>query len=454
MLATSPFVAPVPPRDPNWRPAWRAMFGERVRSIVAGLPEPAFQVWIASGRLLNIRFHIVNHPEMIRRVLLDHSANYVRPELTRKLLAPSLGNGLLTAEGEDWRMQRKLVAPTFAPPAVAELAPLMAQEAVRLTALFPASRARADVAAVATETTMAIISRALFSGDARLMSAEASRHITRLVLAAGEPRFLRLMGYEAFDLSPRMARVRASRRWLRGTLGAIVDERGPDGGADDFFGGLMRSFYASMPPAEARELAIANAITFYAAGHETTAVALAWSAYLLAAQPELQEQVRAEALAAVTGDPANLSERVPLLRQFLDETLRLYPPAAQIVRQALADDRLGNVAVKAGDHVIVYPWTVQRHRRLWDNPDAFDIDRFAEAEKGKIDRFQYLPFGAGPRICVGMRFALVEAQIILAHWLAARRFRLIEGAPPPFPTGRVTLRPKGGMPLLVEPLAS
>ena len=144
-----------------------------MRSVVRGLPEPAFEVWHASGRLLNIRFHILNDPAAIGRVLLEHSANYVRPELTRRLLSPSLGNGLLTAEGEDWRAQRKLVAPTFSPPAVAELAPLMAEEAERRAAAFPASPARVDMAAVATATTMAIISRALFSGDARLMSAEA-----------------------------------------------------------------------------------------------------------------------------------------------------------------------------------------------------------------------------------------------------------------------------------------
>jgi cytochrome P450 len=446
------FTPPLPPRDPNWLPAWRAMFGERLHSVVHGLPDPAFRVLSASGRLLNIRFHILNHPAMIRRVLLDHSANYVRPGLTRRLLRPSLGNGLLTAEGDDWRMQRKLVAPTFAPPAVAELAPLMAEEAERRAALFPATAARVDLAAVATETTMAIISRALFSGDARLLSRDAGKHITRLVLAAGEPRLLRLLGLEEFDFSPRMAAVRASRGWLRRTLGAIVDERGPDGGADDFFGGLMRSFYASLPPDEARELAIDNAVTFYAAGHETTAVALAWSVYLLAAQPELQERVRAEALAALPGDPGTLADRLPLLRAFLDETLRLYPPAAQIVREAIAADDVEGVAVKKGDHIIVYPWAVHRHRQLWGNPDAFDIERFGEASKPAIDRFQYLPFGAGPRICVGMRFALVEALIILAHWLAARRFALT-GEPPPVPTGRVTLRPKGGMPLMVEPLA-
>src|SRR4051812_25560215 len=116
------FTPPLPPRDAAWQPAWRAMFGERLRSVVAALPEPAFQVWSASGRLLNIRFHIVNHPALIRGVLPAQRANYVRPGLTRRFLRPSLGNGLLTAEGENWRMQRRLVAPTFSPPAVAELA--------------------------------------------------------------------------------------------------------------------------------------------------------------------------------------------------------------------------------------------------------------------------------------------------------------------------------------------
>ena len=175
------FVPPLPPRDPNWLPSWRAMFGERMRSVVHGLPEPAFQVWHASGRLLNIRFHIVNRPATIGKVLLERHANYLRPELTRKLLKPSLGNGLLTAEGEDWRTQRKLVAPTFSPAAVAQLAPLMAEEAERRAGAFPAEKAPVDLAAVATETTMAIISRALFSGDPRLLSEEAGGHITRLV---------------------------------------------------------------------------------------------------------------------------------------------------------------------------------------------------------------------------------------------------------------------------------
>lgn len=446
------FVPSQPPRVPDWLPGWRGLFGERLTSVVYGMAEPAFEVWTQPRRFLNRDLLIVNHPDLIGEVLLDKANLYVRPELTRQVLAPTIGNGLLTAVGEDWRRQRKLVAPTFSPGAVQRMAGFMAAEAERRVAALPPGRVVLDMAREATETTMTIISGALFSGDPRLLSREAGAHVERLVGSTGQPRLLRMLGLERFDHTPHMLKVRASRRYLRETLGAIVDERGPSGGADDFFGGLMRAFYAGMDPAEARELAIDNAITFYAAGHETTSVALAWSAYLMAAQPELQEALRAEALAALAGGSATLADRVPLLRAFLDETMRLYPPAAQLVRQAAEDDLLGGeIAVKQGRIVFVYPWVVHRHRRLWDNPDAFDIGRFSEANKAKLHRFQYLPFGAGPRICVGTRFAVVEALIILAHWLAARRFVLREGLEP-MPTGTITLRPKGGMPLIVEPL--
>lgn len=451
-MATRTLFVPVqPPRMPDWQPWWRRLYGERLRSIVHEMADPAFDVPHVRTRFLHLQMHMVSDPAMIGHVLLDKAASYARPSLARQLLRPMLGNGLLNAEGEDWRKQRKLVAPTFSPAAVGGMAALMAQEATRQCAALPPQPAVVDMAERATDATMRIIAGALFSGDERLLTPRAAVHISRLVHAAGQPRLLRTLGLEALDWSPHTMAVRASRRFLRGTLAAIVDERGPGGGADDFFGGLMRALYASLPPAEARALAIDNAVTFYVAGHETTAVALAWGVYLFAAQPALQEELRAEAVAALPGDAASLADRLPRLRAFLDETMRLYPPVAQILREALMDDDMCGVPVKRGEIIAIYPWLVHRHRTLWADPDAFDIDRFAEPNRAALHRFQYLPFGAGPRICVGARFATVEALIILAHWLAARRFRLTEEAPP-LPTGTVTLRPSGGMKLWVEPL--
>jgi cytochrome P450 len=431
------------------------MFGERLRSVVYGLADPAFDVWHKKVRLLNIEAHILNAPDMIGHVLLENQGNYVRPALTRKILKPIIGNGLLSAEGDDWRKQRKIVAPTFAPHAVAGMAGLMADSVAGDVANWPDGPARMDMAAVATRTTMTIIADSLFSGEPRLKSAAAGHHIDTVITAAGQPRFLRMVGLEHLDPSPSVARMRESRRWLRQTVGDIVRERGPDGGTgamhDDFFGGLMRALHADMPASEADDRAVDNAITFYAAGHETTATALSWAIYLLAAQPDLQDQVRTEAQAALHGDAATLADRLPLLRTVLDETLRLYPSALQIIREAVADDDVCGVPVRKGELVFVYPWILHRHRGLWDNPDAFDLGRWSPENKAAQHRFQYVPFGVGPRICVGARFAITEALIILAHWLVARRFSLPAGFAP-MPYGAVTLRPKYGMPLDVSPI--
>jgi cytochrome P450 len=451
MATTAPFIPAQPSRVPDWLPGWRGMTGERLRSVVHGIAEPAFDVWHKDRQFLNMQLHIVNHPDMIGHVLLDNHANYVRPKLTRQILKPVIGNGLLSAEGEDWRKQRRIVAPTFAPGAVARMAGLMAEATAEQLQSWPNETRRIDMAQVATDTTLAIIAKALFSGDPRLVTREAAGHIEAVISVAGQPRFLRMIGLQEYDPSPSMFRMRRSRRWLRETLGQLVRERGPDGGGDDFFGGLMRALYADLPPDEAAELAVDNALTFYAAGHETTATALSWAIYLLAGQPDLQEEARAEVLANLDGDVATLAERLPLLRQILDETMRLYPSALQLIREAVADDDMHGIAVKKGELMFIYPWVVHRHRQLWDQPDSFDHKRFTPENKAKQHRFQYIPFGVGPRICVGSRFAITEALIILAHWLSVRRFRLPPGLRP-LPYGNVTLRPKGGMPLLVEPL--
>jgi cytochrome P450 len=210
---------------------------------------------------------------------------------------------------------------------------------------------------------------------------------------------------------------------------------------------MIAALRERFPAEEAQALAVDNAATFYLAGHETTANALTWTLFLLAAQPALQEELAHEARAAVDA-PANvpLTDRLPRLRLFLMESLRLYPPVPRFDRQALAGDRLGTNEVEKGDIVSIWPWILHRHRQLWGNPDAFEIDRFAV--KGDRHRFQYLPFGAGGRICVGAQFATVEALTILAHWLD--KWRFLEDGHPVRTAGMVTLRPAGGLPLRLE----
>jgi cytochrome P450 len=267
-----------------------------------------------------------------------------------------------------------------------------------------------------------------------------------------EARLQALLGLPLLPWSPRTWRGRTGQRFLRATLSGVVDDRLPDGGAQDFLGKLIRALNDRFPADEARALAVDNAATFYLAGHETTANALTWTLFLLAEQPALQAQAAAESRAAlaVGGDDDDLPDRLPLVRAIVEESMRLYPPVPRFDRQAIAADRLGTeesgeVEVNPGDIVSIWPWLIHRHRRLWDDPDAFVADRFA-AGKAERHRFQYLPFGGGPRLCVGARFAMAEALTILAYWLAEWRFAPIAGRAVR-PSGMVTLRPAGGLPL-------
>ena len=450
MVLAARFVPSQPSRVPDWVPGWRSLYGERLRNAVHGVAEPAFDALHRETRLLHMRMHLVNSPTMIGHVLQGNQANYPRPPLARQIVRPFIGEGLLTAEGPSWKLQRRIVAGAFTPAAVTQLTGLMHDAARRQVETWPTSPARIDLAEQATQLTMAVIADALFAGDPRLTAPEGCAHIARIIFATGQPRPLTVLGLGQFDPSPSQIAVRRSARWLRNRIGVLVTDHAQDG-SSGFFAGLIRALRAEYPREQADALALDNALTFFVAGHETTAVALAWGAYLLATQPELREQLRAEAVAALAQPPESLPRHVPLLRQFLDETMRLYPPVVQITRQALADDEIDGVRVRKGDYMAIYPWLVHRHRRLWDDPDAFDLTRFAPENRAKQHRFQYLPFGAGPRICVGMRFAETEALVILAHWLGGRRFRLPGGAAP-LPCGSITLRPRDGMMLDVAPL--
>jgi cytochrome P450 len=243
--------------------------------------------------------------------------------------------------------------------------------------------------------------------------------------------------------SPRGFKAHRGQTFLRRTLEQLVRERLPDGG-DDFLGQVVRALHERFPADQALKLSVDNAATFYLAGHETTANAITWTLFLLSEQPDLQESVAAEI--AGSGESGTVAERLPLLRRVLEESMRLYPPVPRFDRQAVAADRLGDWEVQPGDIVSIWPWLLHRHKNLWDDPDRFDPDRFSDAGRTGRHRFQYLPFGGGPRLCVGARFATAEALTILAEWLKAWRF-----APAPArqvrPSGMVTLRPAGGLPL-------
>jgi cytochrome P450 len=444
------FVPPHPPRGAGPVPVWRGFVGERARTAVYGWSERAFTLPYFKRRVLGHNVHIPLDPDAVQRVLLDNAANYVKPGLVKKLLQPTIGRGLLSSDGTLWRDQRKIVAANFAPGAVDALVPVFAAAAHQASDGWAAGSA--DMAAQATETTMRIISNSLFAGDSRLITQAAMDHITAAMDGVSEARLQVLLGLPLMPWSLRGKRARRGQVYLRETLTAVVKGRLPDGGADDFLGRLIRSLNERFEPDEALALAVDNAATFYLAGHETTANTITWTLYLLSELPALQDRLAEEARAALSAgeEDAELPERLPLLRQVIEESMRVYPPVPRFDREAAADDELCGAPIAAGDIISIWPWLIHRHKALWDDPDAFDPDRFGPATKQQRHRFQYIPFGGGPRLCVGMRFAMSEALTVMAHWLSRWTF-----APTPGrevrPSGMVTLRPAGGLPLKLAP---
>ncbi len=439
------FVPPFPPRQPRPVASWRGFFGERARTSVYGWSEFAFQTDHLKRNILGFTVHVVLNPDMVEHVLLDNAANYAKPDIVKSLLDPIIGRGLLTSDAELWREQRRIVAAAFSPAAV-EAQRGMFLQAARSAMDRWADGERRDMAAEATRTTMTVIALALFGGDPRLTSDESMKQIAAAIEGFSEARMLALLRLPQIPVTPKGKAGKRGQVYLRKTLAQVVDDRWSGGKSGDFLSGMIEALRERFSEQEARALAVDNAATFYLAGHETTANALSWSLFLLAAQPDVQEQLATEARSALAGGEEDIAERVPRLRLFLMESLRLYPPVPRFDRQAIGPDRLGEWEVRPGDIVSIWPWLLHRHRKYWHDPDAFDIDRFAE--KGERHRFQYLPFGAGPRTCVGAQFATTEALTLLAHWLSAWRF--VDAGHQVRPAGMVTLRPAGGLPLRLE----
>lgn len=441
---TRRFVPPYPPRQPKPVASWRGFFGERARTAVYGWSEFAFQTDHLKRNILGFTVHVLLDPDQVEYVLKDNAANYAKPDIVKSLLDSIIGRGLLTSDSELWREQRRIVAASFSPAAVEAQRGMFVEAAQGAMARWADGEVR-DMAAEATRTTMTVIALALFGGDARLRSEDSMRQIAAAIEGFSEARLLALFRLPQIPVTPKGRAGKRGQIHLRKTLAEVVDDRWHGRVKGDFLTGMIGALRERFPEAEARALAVDNAATFYLAGHETTANALSWTLYLLSAQPALQDELAAEAQAALA-DADEVAERVPRLRLFLAESLRLYPPVPRFDRQAIGPDRLGEWEVKPGDIVSIWPWLLHRHRQLWDDPDAFDIDRFAD--KGGRHRFQYLPFGAGPRTCVGAQFATTEALTLLAHWLSQWRF--VDAGHPAQVAGMVTLRPKGGLPLRLE----
>jgi len=415
------------------------------RNVLELVPEIATHAPILSGTT-GKRWHMVMDPGALRHILRDRVQDYPKSVVTKLILEPAIGNSLFNAEGHEWLWQRRTAAPVFSHRNITALGPVMTAAAERASTRMTGV---VDVFDAMVTATFEVISDVTFSGDQGFDRQAVHRAIETYIAQTAKISVLDIIGAPAWVPRPGRIFGAAAMAPMKRLADRAIQARRQPLPVPDLLDLLVQGADPvsgrKMTPDELRD----NLLTFIVAGHETTALTLAWSLYLCAHDPQVQDRARDEAQ-GVLGDRAAVAGDLPALpyiRSIIDEALRLYPPAAFLSRTAMAPDTLLGREVRRGDTVILPIYALQRHHAHWANPDAFDPDRFADP---KAPRPAWLPFGDGPRICIGAAFAVQEAVIILATLLARHRFSLTERLPRPVMI--LTLRPEGGVWLKVEPV--
>ncbi len=399
---------------------------------------------------------VVTDPKAIRRVLGENAANYRKDWLQHRVLGSGLGENLLTSEGEAWKVQRRTIAPLFTPKTVAGFTETMIAAGETLAARWRRQREGRviDVHAEMGRVTLDVLSRTIFSDGIGEKPREFMQVFSDYLQSIGT-----LDPVDLFDLPSFMPRLnhrknRAAMGYFREAVEAIIEKRrarlaAGQSAPRDLLTLLLEAADPETQNHLSQDEVYANVLTFIGAGHETTANALTWSLYLLSLAPDWRAKLASEADEAFAGPAEELVDRLVQTRAVIEEAMRLYPPVASLTREAIDADDLCGRRIRKGTLVMMPPWLLHRHRLLWDNPDYFDPRRFLPGAREKIDRFAYLPFGAGPRICIGASFALQEGCILLAAIM--RHFRLDHVETHKIvPVQRITLRPKDGMPMILR----
>jgi cytochrome P450 len=446
-VTPQPLVPPSPPRASETLTALKRMSLMR-ESMIATWGQPAYEEDVIQGRFLGRNSFIVNTPDAIRHVLVDNYENYTRTPAGIRVLRPVLGEGLLIAEGRAWKHQRRTLAPAFTPRAVAPMIPhMIAATDETIAKLQALSGGPVDLREALQRMTLEIAGRTMFSFEMGRHGATLRDFVMEYGARLARPHFLDLLLPLGWPSPQDFSRARFRRRWTR-FIGMLMQERRAAGKNE---GAPARDLFDLMDAARDPETneAFSDAqlgdqvATMILAGHETTATALFWSLYLLALDGTTQDQLAAEVQSAqVQASSANGAldlDRLKFTRAVVDETMRLYPPAFLIARAAYAADTVAGRPVKKNDVILIAPWLLHRHEKLWDKPNAFVPSRFMPGTLPP-DRFAYLPFGVGARVCIGAHFALVEATLALAKLIAAFRVELVDKAPV-MPLGVVTTQP-------------
>jgi cytochrome P450 len=451
----APHVCPPFPPPLETRPGPVTFLRTLQRNPIETWTRAHFEQPILTGRGALGIGAVVSDPAAIRRVLLDNAANYGKDALQKRVLAPGLSHGLLTSEGDEWRMQRRALAPLFTPRVTVSFAPAMARNAQALVERWARLRpGRAfDVQPHMARVTLDILGETIFSDGLERDPKEFMEAMTRFFATIGTLDLFDLLDFPKWMPRISKLRSRSAVTFFESAVEDIIARRkvllaANQPAPEDLLTLLLRASDPQSGTGLGDHEVKANIMTFIAAGHETTANALTWTLFLLSLSPEWRERLASEADAILDGPAEDAAERLVETRAVIEEAVRLYPPVASLSREALGPDDLCGRRIRKGTLVVISPYVLHRHTLLWNDPARFDPNRFLPGARENIDRYAYLPFGAGPRVCIGAAFSMQEAVLILASIM--RRFALL---PVPGhtvePVQRITLRPRGGMPLIL-----
>ena len=442
-LSSSTIVPPAPQVHAEDLPTWR-LLREIPRSTLAIWPDYAFDILFQQRSLLGLTTALVNDPDGVRHFLTANATNYRRPVGVSRVVRPLIGDGLFLAEGTEWRRQRRLLAPKFTPASVNLLLRHFHAAGEHLLHGIEAKR-EVNLSAAFQDTALEAVLRALFSMPESSARNRLAAMVRSYIDGSGRPSLLD--GFAKTEDSFAFAtgnRKRFQSAWF-GAVDAIVAERKAQpaiAGRNDMLDLLIDLKDDETGEALSSQEIRDQCATMIFGGSETTARMMFWACYLLSLDAAEQMRVVAE----VTAYPPDRLDKLddlqnwPRLLNVLLEALRLYPPVPHIIRNAIGPDEICGERIKPGTQVWASAWVMHRHRKFWKDPTAFIPDRFAGKAAPRVQMPGYLPFGAGPRVCIGLHFALSEAQIVLAHLLSRHKIGL-PAAKPVMPIGRGIIEP-------------